>query len=325
MADTASGPHEMPFGISSGPVEYQRRQHEFLHGLPGVITIADDICVFGCCDTIEDANLDHDRNLVCLFDKCSDYDLHLSAKKLQFKAMSVTFMGHRLTNKDLEPDLAKISAITEMPWPEDKAGVQRFLGMCQSLRKQQITIHTDHRPLESIFKKPISKALRRLQQMMLKLLDYQFKVTYKKGKELYVADTLSHAALEGSSEWQQSDVFRMELVDMDLKPSNVTADTLEIIRTETSKDPVLSILHSVLMTGWPDERKSIPEEIRGFWSYREEITDDNGVLFKLDQVIVPTSLRVEMLCKIHKANQGYDSSITRARECLFWPGMQSDM
>ena len=31
------------------------------------------------------------------------------------------------------------------------------------------------------------------------------------------------------------------------------------------------------MTGWPDERKSVPEEIRGFWSYREEITADNGV------------------------------------------------
>ena len=39
--------------------------------------------------------------------------------------------------------------------------------------KQHITVHTDYQPLESIFKKPISKALRRLQRMMLKLLDYQ--------------------------------------------------------------------------------------------------------------------------------------------------------
>ena len=121
----------MPFGISSGPEEYQRRQHEFLHWLPGVINIADGICIFGCGDTIEDANVDHDRNLVRLLDKCSDYDLHLSAKKLQFKATSVTFMWHRLTDKGLEPDPGKISAITEMPRPEDKAGVQRFLGMCQ--------------------------------------------------------------------------------------------------------------------------------------------------------------------------------------------------
>ena len=117
----------------------------------------------------------------------------------------------------------------------------------------------------------------------------------------------------------------MELVEMDLNPGNVTADTFERIRTETSKDPVLSILNAVTMTGWPDERKSVPEEIRGFWSYREEVTADNGVLFKLDQVIVPSSLRAEMLRKIHKAHQGYESSMRRARnafsglECLFWP------
>ena len=61
----------------------------------------------------------------------------------------------------------------------------------------------------------------------------------------------------------------MELVEMDLKTNNVRADTLERIRTETSKDPVLSILNSVTMTGWPDEKKSVLEEIRGFWSYRE--------------------------------------------------------
>ena len=81
--------------------------------------------------------------------------------------------------------------------------------------------------------------------MMLKLLDYQFKVTYIKGKKLHVPDTLSREALKDSFESQESDVFRMELVEMDLKPSNVTADTLERIRTETSKDPVLSILNSV--------------------------------------------------------------------------------
>ena len=35
--------NRMPFGIASGPEKYQRRQHEFLDGLRGVINIADDI------------------------------------------------------------------------------------------------------------------------------------------------------------------------------------------------------------------------------------------------------------------------------------------
>ena len=40
--------------------------------------------------------------------------------------------------------------------------------------KHDITVHTDHQPLETIFKKPLSKAPRRLLRMMLKLQRYQF-------------------------------------------------------------------------------------------------------------------------------------------------------
>ena len=44
-------------------------------------------------------------------------------------------MGHKLTDNGVEPDPAKVAAITEMPQTTDKAGVQRFLGMCQYLSK----------------------------------------------------------------------------------------------------------------------------------------------------------------------------------------------
>ena len=125
----------MPFGIASGSEEYQRRQHEFLDGLQGVINIADVICVFGCGDSKEEADIDHDKNLTSLLEKCSNHDLLLSVKKLQFKSPSVTFMGHKLTDKGVELDPAKVAAIREMPAPTDKSGVQRFLGMCQYLSK----------------------------------------------------------------------------------------------------------------------------------------------------------------------------------------------
>ena len=127
--------NRMPFGIASGLEEYQRRQHEFLDGLRSVINIADDICVYGCGDSKEDADIDHDRNLVQLLEKCAEHDLRYSAKKLQFKSPSVTFMGHKLTHKGVEPNPAKVAAIREMPVPTDKVAVQRFLRMCQYLSK----------------------------------------------------------------------------------------------------------------------------------------------------------------------------------------------
>ena len=73
--------NRMPFGIASGPEEHQRRQREFLNGLRGVINIADDICVYGCGETNEDADIDHHRNLAQLLEKCAEHDLWLCANK----------------------------------------------------------------------------------------------------------------------------------------------------------------------------------------------------------------------------------------------------
>ena len=123
----------MPFGIASGPEGYQRRQHELLDG--GVINIADDICVYGCGDTREEADIAH---LMQLLDKCSEYDLHLSTKKLQFKSSSVTFMGYKLTDKGVAPDPAGVTTITGMPTPTDKAGVQRPLE-CANISINSVT------------------------------------------------------------------------------------------------------------------------------------------------------------------------------------------
>ena len=61
--------------------------------------------------------------------------------------------------------------------------------------KQDVVVHSDHQPLETIFKKPLSKAPKRLQRMMLQLQPFKFTVVYKKGKYMYLADTLSRAAL----------------------------------------------------------------------------------------------------------------------------------
>ena len=51
----------MPFGISSAPEEFQRRQHEILEGLAGIEVIADDILVYGYDETEEEALLNHDK------------------------------------------------------------------------------------------------------------------------------------------------------------------------------------------------------------------------------------------------------------------------
>ena len=62
----------------------------------------------------------------------------------------------------------------------------------------EVEVHSDHKPLESIFKKPLYKVPPRLQRMRLRLQKYDIKIKYVPGKFQYIADTLSRVCNESS-------------------------------------------------------------------------------------------------------------------------------
>lgn len=63
----------------------------------------------------------------------------------------------------------------------------------QYLFGREVTVETDHKPLEAKLKKPLLTAPKRLQRMMMRLQNYQLKVVHKKVQKMYIADTLSRA------------------------------------------------------------------------------------------------------------------------------------
>ena len=61
--------------------------------------------------------------------------------------------------------------------------------------KSDKEVHTDHQPLATICKTPLQNAPAQLQKMLMRLQRYRFTTKHKKGTSLYLADTLSRAAL----------------------------------------------------------------------------------------------------------------------------------
>ena len=57
----------------------------------------------------------------------------------------------------------------------------------------KVKIETDHNPLETIFRKSLVSAPKRLQSMLLKLQKFDLDEVHKKGSQMYLADKLSHA------------------------------------------------------------------------------------------------------------------------------------
>lgn len=109
--------------------------HELIEGLNGVEVIADDFVVAGYGDSLQAATKDHDKSLSAFLQRCEERGIHFDSDKLKFRMREVPFVGHVVTSEGLRADPAKVRAIRKVPRPENVAGVQRILGMVQSLNK----------------------------------------------------------------------------------------------------------------------------------------------------------------------------------------------
>ena len=60
---------------------------------------------------------------------------------------------------------------------------------------RHVYIEGDHKPLEMILQKPLARAPRRLQLVMMRLQKHDFTVHYERGKNMHLANMLSRAYL----------------------------------------------------------------------------------------------------------------------------------
>jgi len=65
--------------------------------------------------------------------------------------------------------------------------------------------------------------------------------------------------------------------------------------------------------------------IREFWTYRDELTLKNGVLFKNQRLIIPKVLRTEVTSRIHSSHLVIEACLRKARDLVFWPSMNADI
>lgn len=190
--------------------------------------------------------------------------------------------------------------------------------------RNQITVESDHKPLESIFKKPLDAVPARLQRMMLKLQGYNLLITYKPGKLMYIPDTLSRAPLP---DLYDDKISKAILNQLKMIISNVpmSQNKLSLVKRETAKDQMLTQLLVFINQGWPNRRFNCKDKLSCFWSMRDELYCVDGVIFKNKQVLIPDSLKSLMLDLIHDGHLGVDRCKRRAREVLFLPGIGKDI
>lgn len=420
----------LPFGISCAQDEFQRKIDESFEGVDGMEAIVDDILVYG--RTVQE----HDMNLRAVLQRAQDKGIKLNADKLEVGVSEVRYFGHIISADGLRVDPAKVSAISQMKAPSNRAELETILGMINYLAKfapnlseltcpmrqllsrdiefvwdhaqndafekvkevitqspvlayfdpnkevtlqvdaskhglgavilqngkpvayasktltptevryaqiekemyaivfgctrfhhyiygRHVTIESDHKPLTSIVRKPLHAAPPRLQRMLMQLQKYDLDVQHRPGTSIPVADTLSRKFLPDTYPHLSDSIDAHVHTVVNAIP--VSDRKLQDVRTETNTDAQLIRLVQTIKDGWPNDRQNCPLNILEFWNFRDELSLIDDVIVKSNKIVIPKSMRQDMLNRVHSGHMGIDKCLKRARDCIFWPKMSHDI
>ena len=105
----------------------------------------------------------------------------------------------------------------------------------------------------------------------------------------------------------------------------VSKARLQELRLATQSDPTPHILTKTLHEGWQQSREDCPEQLLDFWSFRQKISEEDGLLYKNQRLTVPHSERLETLEVLHPGLYAVDKMQLRALETVYWPGINKDI
>ncbi|XP_052123376.1 uncharacterized protein K02A2.6-like [Frankliniella occidentalis] len=188
---------------------------------------------------------------------------------------------------------------------------------------REVTVHTDHKPLVTIFKKNVPEiGSTRLQSLRIKLLMYKLNVQYIPGSQMYIADLLSRDPLP---EEKSDEVLLNVVIHTMTNLSPISGPLKDKIREESNQDEELQMLKRIVLDGWPEAINKVEAKIKPYWQKSSDIHLDNNLLFYGQRVIIPVKLRKGMLEKLHEGHQRISKTSKLAALSVYWPNIQEDI
>ena len=143
-------------------------------------------------------------------------------------------------------------------------------------------LETDQKPLEAILLKSLNQATPRIQWILIKTLAYHFTVRYIPGVTNPLADCLSW--LGGQKDTIKLPKLHIHHITSQL---NARSDSLPDIRIATQEDDELALLKHTITNGWPSAIREGQSEIHPYWTLREELTVEDGIVLKGTHIVIP--------------------------------------
>ena len=210
---------------------------------------------------------------------------------------------------------------------------------------RDLHIQTDHRALIPLLgdKRLDQIDNRRLVNLKEKTMPWNFSITWVPGKTIPAPDATSRRPQESAVPTDSfsaaiSAIMTTEESGEDLagdaefaamgrlKANEITAVTWERVKEETWLDDNMRHLIEAIHNGFNEAvQERLPAGLTDYWRHRGSLIVVDGVVMMGERIVIPASLRQEVLTHLHGAHQGVSQMTNRAQGSVFWPGISSDI
>lgn len=184
--------------------------------------------------------------------------------------------------------------------------------------KNKFKLVTDHKPLLAILgpKQGLPTLVAaRLQRWAIILAAYNYSLEYRPTNKMGNADALSRLPVETAPKEHEISILLTEAQNLPLRA--------EKIRKHTEKDKILCKVREYMITG--NVKFLENEECKAYKAIKDELSLEQGCILRGARVVIPISLRKNVLQEIHEGHQGIVRSKAIARSFVWWPNMDIDI
>ena len=223
----------------------------------------------------------------------------------------ITLAGSRFLNSAEERHAPVEGEALAVAWGLEQS--KYFTQGCNDL-----LVVTDHKPLVKILGDRTLDEIdnSRIFRLKQRTLPWDFTIVYLPGKSNATADATSrhpsqndYVELASRRMHSESDDAESALVAAIRRDTETfMALSWERLASEMSADPDMKLLLKVVEQGFPEDQKTANNAVASFWPHRRSLYVAEGVVMFQDRVVIPPSLRGEVLHTLHSAHHGIPRS-----------------
>ena len=69
----------------------------------------------------------------------------------------------------------------------------------------------------------------------------------------------------------------------------------------------------------------MPQDLLPYWKVQNDLKHDNGIVLYKNRILIPSSMRKEVLARLHSAHRGIEATKRRASQTVWWPSIANDI